>query len=103
HFCVIPPFDLTPRTFSAALDSNLLLRVQHTEVQSLAHLELGESSTALVRCIWHRQRYQETQNITDTAITRIEQLHPVPWEAWPFAKTGLESIFDTTDQPKVVV
>lgn len=71
-------------------------------------------------------KYRETQKITDTAITRIEQLHPFPWEqvrdnlnlypsasdivwcqeeslndgAWSFAKTRLECIFDTTDQHK---
>jgi 2-oxoglutarate dehydrogenase E1 component len=64
--------------------------------------------------------------ITDTAITRIEQLHPFPWEQardnliqysnasdivwcqeeslndgpWSFAKTRLETIFDTTSQHK---
>ncbi|KAJ5329582.1 Dehydrogenase E1 component [Penicillium brevicompactum] len=70
--------------------------------------------------------YREAQNITDTAITRIEQLHPFPWQQvkenlnqypgasdivwcqeeslndgpWAFARTRLETIFDTTDQHK---
>lgn len=70
--------------------------------------------------------YREAQNITDTAITRIEQLHPFPWQqvkenlnqypgasdivwcqeeslndgSWAFARTRLETIFDTTDQHK---
>jgi 2-oxoglutarate dehydrogenase E1 component len=71
-------------------------------------------------------KYRETHKITDTAITRIEQLHPFPWEqvrenlnqypsasdivwcqeeslndgAWLFAKIRLETIFDTTYQHK---
>lgn len=71
-------------------------------------------------------KYRETHGITDTAITRIEQLHPFPWEQardalnkypnvsdvvwcqeeslndgpWAFAKTRLETVFDTTDQHK---
>jgi 2-oxoglutarate dehydrogenase E1 component len=70
--------------------------------------------------------YRDTHGITDTAITRIEQLHPFPWEQardnltqysnasdivwcqeeslndgpWSFAKTRLETIFDTTNQHK---
>lgn len=70
--------------------------------------------------------YRGTHGITDTAITRIEQLHPFPWEQvrdtlnkypnisdvvwcqeeslndgpWYFAKTRLETVFDTTDQHK---
>ena len=71
-------------------------------------------------------KYRETHNITDTAITRIEQLHPFPWQQvkdnlshypsasdivwcqeeslndgpWAFARTRLETIFDTTEQHK---
>ncbi|KGO47201.1 Dehydrogenase, E1 component [Penicillium expansum] len=70
--------------------------------------------------------YRETHGITDTAITRIEQLHPFPWEQvkenleqypsasdvvwcqeeslndgpWAFARSRLETIFDTTEQHK---
>ncbi|KAJ5386209.1 Dehydrogenase E1 component [Penicillium cosmopolitanum] len=70
--------------------------------------------------------YRDAHGITDTAITRIEQLHPFPWEQardnliqysnasdivwcqeeslndgpWSFAKTRLETIFDTTGQHK---
>ncbi|KAJ5770189.1 uncharacterized protein N7511_002240 [Penicillium nucicola] len=69
-------------------------------------------------------KYRETYNIKDTAITRIEQLHPFPWEQvkdnlaeypnaldvvwcqeeslndgpWAFARTRLETIFDTAEQ-----
>ncbi|OGE55215.1 hypothetical protein PENARI_c004G11213 [Penicillium arizonense] len=68
--------------------------------------------------------YRETHKITDTAITRIEQLHPFPWQQvkdnlaeytnasdivwcqeeslndgpWAFARTRLETIFDTTEK-----
>lgn len=71
-------------------------------------------------------KYREARNITDTAITRIEQLHPFPWEQvkenleqypsasdvvwcqeeslndgpWAFARSRLETIFDTTEQHK---
>ncbi|CAG8361102.1 unnamed protein product [Penicillium salamii] len=70
--------------------------------------------------------YRETHNITDTAITRIEQLHPFPWQQvkenlssytsaldvvwcqeeslndgpWAFARTRLETIFGTMEQHK---
>ncbi|CAG8181382.1 unnamed protein product [Penicillium olsonii] len=70
--------------------------------------------------------YRETHKITDTAITRIEQLHPFPWHQvkenlscytgasdivwcqeeslndgpWAFARTRLETIFDITEQHK---
>ncbi|KAG2411876.1 hypothetical protein HFD88_009432 [Aspergillus terreus] len=70
--------------------------------------------------------YREQHGITDTAIVRIEQLHPFPWAetrdnllqysnvedvvwcqeeslndgAWSFARTRLETIFDTTSQHK---
>ncbi|KAL4890858.1 thiamine diphosphate-binding protein [Aspergillus ambiguus] len=70
--------------------------------------------------------YRDEHGITDTAIVRIEQLHPFPWEeardnlnqytnvedvvwcqeeslndgAWSFARTRLETIFDTTSQHK---
>lgn len=69
-------------------------------------------------------KYRETQDITDTAIARIEQLHPFPWQKvhdilqqyanasdivwcqeealndgpWAFSRTRLETIFDTTGQ-----
>ncbi|KAJ5693107.1 hypothetical protein N7462_002530 [Penicillium macrosclerotiorum] len=69
-------------------------------------------------------KYREAHGITDTAITRVEQLHPFPWKqvrdninqypsasdivwcqeeslndgAWAFGKTRLETIFDTTKQ-----
>ncbi|KAJ5103810.1 hypothetical protein N7532_004339 [Penicillium argentinense] len=69
-------------------------------------------------------KYRETHGIRDTAITRIEQLHPFPWEQtrdnleqypnasdivwcqeeslndgpWAFARTRLETIFDTTNR-----
>lgn len=69
-------------------------------------------------------KYREEHGITDTAIIRIEQLHPFPWEqvrdnlsqyanvsdvvwcqeeslndgAWSFARTRLEAIFDTTEK-----
>lgn len=67
------------------------------------------------------EKYREPHGITDTAITRIEQLHPFPWAdstrnfnqylnasdvvslndgAWTFAKTRMETIFDTSDQHK---
>jgi 2-oxoglutarate dehydrogenase E1 component len=72
------------------------------------------------------ERYRETHNITDTAIIRIEQLHPFPWQQvkdslsqypsasdivwcqeeslndgpWAFARARLETIFDTTEQHK---
>lgn len=68
--------------------------------------------------------FREENSITDTAIIRVEQLHPFPWEevrnnlnryahvddvvwcqeeslndgAWSFARTRLEAIFDTTQQ-----
>lgn len=71
-------------------------------------------------------KYREAHNITDTAITRIEQLHPFPWGQvkenleqypsasdvvwcqeeslndgpWAFARSRLETIFDTTKQHK---
>ncbi|KAJ5156104.1 hypothetical protein N7492_008907 [Penicillium capsulatum] len=71
-------------------------------------------------------KYREAHGIIDTAITRVEQLHPFPWEQardnlnpysniedvvwcqekslndgpWAFAKTCLETIFDTTEQHK---
>lgn len=71
-------------------------------------------------------KYREIHGITDTAITRVEQLHPFPWEQvrdnlnqypnaseivwcqeeslndglWSFAKTEMETIFDTVDQHK---
>lgn len=70
--------------------------------------------------------YRDMHQLTDTAITRIEQLHPFPWAQtranllqypnasdivwcqeeslndgpWSFAKTRLETIFDTIDQRK---
>ncbi|KAJ5235367.1 Dehydrogenase E1 component [Penicillium citrinum] len=70
--------------------------------------------------------YRETHGVTDTAINRIEELHPFPWEQtrenlpqyttvsdivwcqeesvndgpWSFAKTRFETIFDTLDQHK---
>lgn len=70
------------------------------------------------------EKYRETQGITDTAITRVEQLHPFPWQEvrenlqqypnasdivwcqeeslndgpWAFSRTRLETIFDTTEQ-----
>lgn len=69
-------------------------------------------------------KYRQTLNIKDTAISRIEQLHPFPWEQvrnnlnqypnasdvvwcqeeslndgpWAFVKTRLETIFDTTER-----
>lgn len=69
-------------------------------------------------------KYRETHGITDTAITRVEQLHPFPWQEvranlqqypnasdivwcqeeslndgpWAFSRTRLETIFDTTEQ-----
>jgi 2-oxoglutarate dehydrogenase E1 component len=69
-------------------------------------------------------KYRETHGITDTAITRVKQLHPFPWEQarvnlnqypnasdivwcqeeslndgpWSFAKTRMETIFDTVDR-----
>ncbi|KAJ5497433.1 Dehydrogenase E1 component [Penicillium fimorum] len=71
-------------------------------------------------------KYRETHAITDTAITRIEQLHPFPWEKvkenleqyqsasdvvwcqeeslndgpWAFSRTRLETIFGRTVQHK---
>lgn len=68
-------------------------------------------------------KYRETHGITDTAITRVEQLHPFPWDhvrdnlshyqnasdvvwcqeeslndgPWAFVRTRLETIFDTTE------
>lgn len=68
------------------------------------------------------EKHRETCGVTDTAITRIEQLHPFPWQQvrdnleqypnasdivwcqeeslndgpWSFARTRLETIFDTT-------
>jgi 2-oxoglutarate dehydrogenase E1 component len=70
------------------------------------------------------EKFRETHKITDTAITRIEQLHPFPWQQvkdnlaeytnasdivwcqeeslndgpWAFARTRLETIFDTTEK-----
>ncbi|KAL5359356.1 thiamine diphosphate-binding protein [Aspergillus floccosus] len=70
--------------------------------------------------------YRDEHGITDTAIVRIEQLHPFPWKetqdnlmqysnvedvawcqeeslndgAWSFARTRLEMIFDTTSKHK---
>lgn len=70
--------------------------------------------------------YRETHGVTDTAINRIEELHPFPWEQtrenlhqyttvsdivwcqeesvndgpWSFAKTRFETIFDTLNQHK---
>jgi len=70
--------------------------------------------------------YRHTHGITDTAITRIEELHPFPWKRirenlsqytnvsdivwcqeeslndgpWSFAKTRFETIFDTLNQHK---
>ena len=69
------------------------------------------------------EKYSETHNITDTAITRIKQLHPFPWQQvkdnlaeytnasdivwcqeeslndgpWAFARTRLETIFNTIE------
>lgn len=69
-------------------------------------------------------RYRETHGITDTSITRVEQLHPFPWQEvredlqqypktsdivwcqeeslndgpWAFSRTRLETIFDATEQ-----
>ncbi|KAJ5515915.1 Dehydrogenase E1 component [Penicillium freii] len=71
-------------------------------------------------------KYREAHSIKDTAITRIEQLLPFPWEQvkgnleqypsvsdvvwcqeeslndgpWAFARSRLETIFDTTEQHK---
>jgi 2-oxoglutarate dehydrogenase E1 component len=71
-------------------------------------------------------KYRETHAITNTAITRIEQLHPFPWQQvrdnldqypsasdvvwcqeeslndgpWAFTRNRLETIFDTTVQHK---
>lgn len=72
------------------------------------------------------EKYRETHGITDTAIIRIEQLHPFPWQQvrdnlnqypnasdvvwcqeeslndgpWSFAKARMETIFDTLVQHK---
>lgn len=69
-------------------------------------------------------KYRAAHSITDTAITRVEQLHPFPWEqlrdnlnqypnatdiawcqeeplnngAWSYIMPRLETIFDTTEQ-----
>lgn len=71
-------------------------------------------------------KHRETSGITDTAIVRIEELHPFPWQqvkdnleqypnasdiawcqeeslndgAWSFARTRLETIFDATERHK---
>lgn len=70
--------------------------------------------------------YREAHGIKDTAISRVEQLHPFPWELvrgdlhqypnvtdvvwcqeeslndgpWSFVQTRFETIFDTTEKHK---
>lgn len=98
-----------------------------------AHSQMIAEPTGIKRVIFcsgqvymKLAQYRETHGITDTAITRVEQLHPFPWEQvrdnleqysnvsdvvwcqeeslndgpWAFAKTRLETIFDTTEQHK---